>query len=171
MSTREFVLGETLDLLRTLWSVYHGLQKTSKRMSREVGITGSERITIRLLGRFPGIAAGSLADLLHVDPSTLTAVLKRLERRRLIERKRDDRDGRRVLLRLTKAGAAYDVETSGTAEAAVARAIRGLSARQLETTREVLLAVASELDAPRETSDHPRGRARKARHSNAGRTR
>lgn len=164
MPAREFALGETLELLRILWSVYHGLQKTSKRMSEEVGVTGSERIAIRLIGRFPGIAAGRLAELLHVDPSTLTAVLKRLERRGLVERKRDASDGRRVLLRLTRTGAGYDTETSGTAEAAVARALRAFSARHVALTREVLLAVASELDLPEEGgAKRPSGRKRRGR--------
>lgn len=164
-------LSETLDLLRILWSVYHGLQKTSKRMSVTIGLTGAERITIRLIGRFPGIAAGHLADLLHVHPSTLTGVLKALEKRRLLERLVDGGDGRRVLLRLTKAGNRFDIEQDGTAEAAVARAMRSHSPASVHAARQLLITVAAELDSPSRSRVNASARKNRSRSPQRGRAR
>jgi DNA-binding MarR family transcriptional regulator len=58
------------------------------------GVTGPQRLVLRMVGRFPGIAAGRLSEILHVHPSTLTGILKRLEARELLQRKADPRDAR-----------------------------------------------------------------------------
>ena len=49
-----------------------------KRMEQRSGVTGPQRLVLRVVGLFPGISAGALARLLHVHPSTLTGVLHRL---------------------------------------------------------------------------------------------
>ena len=66
--------------MRLLWAVDHGLQRRSKRMAATLGVTGPQRLVIRIVGRFPGISAGRLASILHLHPSTLTGILRRLER-------------------------------------------------------------------------------------------
>jgi MarR family transcriptional regulator, organic hydroperoxide resistance regulator len=142
---RDEALGATLDFMRLLWAVDHGLQRRSKRMETELGVTGVQRMVIRLIGRFPGIAAGRLAELLHVHPSTLTGVLKRLVDRNLALRDRDPDDARRSRFRLTREGARVDATQAGTVEAAVRRALARLSAAQLDASREVLSAVGDEL--------------------------
>src|SRR5580704_311880 len=74
-------LGGVLDFLKLLWALDHGLQTASRDMERRLGVTGPQRMVIRIVGRFPGISAGELASVLHVHPSTLTGVLRRLETR------------------------------------------------------------------------------------------
>lgn len=138
-------LGETLDFMRLLWAVDHGLQSRSKRMESEIGVTGMQRIVIRLIGKNPGIAAGELAELLHVHPSTLTGVLKRLGDRGYVERTRDPEDARRAQFVLRPAGEKVDATQTGTVEAAVRRALARLPANRLGAAREVLGAVAAEL--------------------------
>ncbi len=51
------------------------------------------------------IAVGDLAERLGVTPATASLQLSRLARLRLVTRIRDERDARRVQLRLTEAGA------------------------------------------------------------------
>jgi DNA-binding MarR family transcriptional regulator len=51
------------------------------------------------------VAAGDLARRLGVTPATISIQLARLVRLRLVMREKDSADGRRVLLRLTEAGA------------------------------------------------------------------
>src|SRR5688572_10921067 len=81
-SKSEPSLGDVLDFMRLLWAVDHALQQRSKQMLQTHGITGPQRLVLRVVGRYPGIAAGELANVLHVHPSTLTGVLKRLEKPR-----------------------------------------------------------------------------------------
>jgi DNA-binding MarR family transcriptional regulator len=138
-------LGEVLEFMRLLWAVDHGLQSTSKRMEATLGMTGPQRLVLRLVGRFPGITAGTLAQILHVHPSTLTGVLKRLEKRGLLERRSDPLDGRKALFALTEAGKALDVPATGTVESAVQRVLSRMSRTRILCTQDVLTALADEL--------------------------
>src|SRR5438309_9614455 len=97
-------LGAVLDFMRLLWAVDHGLQSASKRMEARFGVTGPQRLVVRIVGRFPGIAAGRVAEILHVHPSTLTGILKRREQRGVLERRSDPLDARRALFGLTAKG-------------------------------------------------------------------
>jgi DNA-binding MarR family transcriptional regulator len=137
-------LDGPLEFLRLLWAVAHGLESLSKGMTRRLGITGPQRLVVRLVGRFPSITSGQLAQLLHVHPSTLTGVLQRLERRGLLTRQRDGSDRRRALIGLTAEGRRFDVETAGTNEAAVAAMLKQLEPGESTSARRALslLAVA-----------------------------
>ena len=142
---KDSTLGEALEFMRLVWAVDHGLQSLSKRMEATIGLTGPQRLVVRLVGRFPGISAGRLAQLLHVHPSTLTGVLKRLEKRGLLERKSDPLDARRALFQLTQAGRTLDVPADGTVEAAVTRVLGRVSRSRILGAQEVLTALANEL--------------------------
>ena len=97
-------LGLTLDFLRELWALDHAMQKRSKKMAKELGITGPQRLALRLVSRFPGLPAGRLARLLHLHPSTVSGIVKRLASRGLIARGTDGPDRRRAMLRITPTG-------------------------------------------------------------------
>lgn len=140
-------LGDVLDFMRLLWAVDHGLQSRSKRMKRELGVTGPQRFALRIIGRKPGISAGALASVLHLDPSTLTGVLQRLEASGAIKRVVDRRDGRRAVLSLTARGRALDGVKTRTVESAVRRALASVSKRDVATSRGLLTALVRELDA------------------------
>jgi DNA-binding MarR family transcriptional regulator len=94
-------LPDVLQFMQLLWAVVHALERTSKRMSGEIGVTGPQRLVLRVVGLSPGLSAGDLAAVLHVHPSTLTGVLQRLVSQRLLARSDDPRDRRRAILRLT----------------------------------------------------------------------
>ncbi|MGK4004679.1 MarR family transcriptional regulator [Sorangium sp. So ce1036] len=138
-------LGEVLDFMKLLWAVDHGLQSTSKRMEAKMGVTGPQRLVIRIVGRYPGISAGQLAEIMQLHPSTLTGVLKRLQERGIIERRTDPNDGRRALLGLTARGRDLDSLRTGTVEAAVRQALKTMPRRKLEAAQDVLAAVAEAL--------------------------
>ena len=139
-------VGDAIDFLRLIWAVDHALQRRSKAMAATLGITGPQRLVIRIIGRFPSIHAKQLAGILHLHPSSLTAVLKRLERRDLVRRWPDQRDRRRWLLGLTRQGQALNRETPGTIEAAVQRVLKTTTRNNLDATRTVLSKLARELD-------------------------
>src|SRR5579864_2525298 len=84
MATRsEPTLGATLEFMRLLWALDHVLHKRSKWMARRYGVTGPQRLALRVIGREPDVSAGRLAGILKVHPSTLTGILQRVERRGL----------------------------------------------------------------------------------------
>jgi MarR family transcriptional regulator, organic hydroperoxide resistance regulator len=139
-------VGDAIDFLRLVWAVDHALQRRSKAMAATLGITGPQRLVIRIIGRFPSIHARQLAEILHLHPSSLTALLKRLERRDLVRRWPDERDRRRWLLGLTRQGQALNRATPGTIEAAVQRMLDTTTRNDLDVTRAVLGKLARALD-------------------------
>jgi DNA-binding MarR family transcriptional regulator len=155
-------LGEVLDFMRLIWRLDHALQRRSKRMEAELGVTGPQRLVIRIVGRFPGVPAGHLAKLLHVHPSTLTGVLARLEKQGMLRRRLDPRDRRRVSLSLTEAGRAVNVATEGTVESVVETVLATLTPAAVEGARQVLGTLAGRLEALTEPpSRRPPPRARR----------
>ncbi|HEV3057554.1 MAG TPA: MarR family transcriptional regulator [Vicinamibacterales bacterium] len=152
MSTRTRVPNPTyplepvLDFMRLLWSIEHGLQRASKRMESELGITGPQRLVLRVVGRFPGLSAGELADIVRLHPSTITGILQRLVARGLLERERDPGDSRRARLRLKPAARIYTTSSAGTVERAVTQALKQAGRSNVRTARKVLEAVAAKLN-------------------------
>ncbi len=140
-------LGEVLEFLRLVWEVDHALQRASKSMDDAFGVTGPQRLVIRIVGRFPGILAGQLAATLRIHPSTVSDIVRRLERRGLIQRRRDARDGRRILLGLTEQGRSADGERGGTVEGAVQQTLAQLSPVELRGAQSALASLATRLHA------------------------
>ena len=140
-------MGRVLEFMRRLWAVDHGLQSLSKRMQIELGVTGPQRLVLRAIGRMPRSSAGHIARLLSLDPSTLTGILQRLEKKQLVVRMRDKQDRRRALFQLTAAGQRLNSTRAGTVEAAVARATKLVPKKELASTSRVLELLAEALES------------------------
>jgi DNA-binding MarR family transcriptional regulator len=139
-------LDPVLDFMRLLWSIEHGLQSTSKRMEAGLGITGPQRLVLKIVAQFPGIGASELAHVVRLHPSTITGVVQRLVEKRLLVRDRDPEDTRRVRLRVVRHARRYTRKSRGTVEAAVEGALRRAPAAHVRHARKVLLAVANALE-------------------------
>jgi DNA-binding MarR family transcriptional regulator len=98
-----------------------------------------------VIGRAPGGSAGQLAATLHLHPATLTGIIARLERARLISRRAHSVDSRRVCLTLTSAGRAANRRRAGTVEAAVRDALGRASRTDAAAAGRVLVQVAQSL--------------------------
>ena len=138
-------LGDVLEFLRLLWAINHGLNTTSRRMQNEFGITGQQRLVIRIIDAFPGLSAGELAAVLHIHPSTATGILQRLAARQLVARRADPGDARRLRLQLTAKGRRLTAPRVGTVEASVRRTLGRFNAADVRRTRQVLAALSSSL--------------------------
>lgn len=112
-------LPPALAFLRAVWSLAHALDSRSKWMAQRHGVTGPQRMAVRIIGRLPGIPAGTVAKHLHLHPSTVSGVLQRLEERGFVARARDTSDSRRWMFLLTGQGRAIDDAREGTVERAV----------------------------------------------------
>ena len=138
-------LDATLDFMRLLWTIEHALQKRSKRMKAEWGITGPQRLVIRVVARFPGVSAGELAHLLRLHPSTITGILQRLVAARLLRRERDPQDSRRLRLWLTARAGRHARPGTGTVEETVRRVLTRSRPSDIDRARTVLAELAREL--------------------------
>jgi DNA-binding MarR family transcriptional regulator len=131
-------LGPALEFLQRLWGLNGALERLSLRMEKRFGVTAQQRLLIRCLGTRRSMTAGQLATLLKVDRGTVSTALGRLERKGLIERRRDPSDSRRVVLKLTRKGRLLDAPAMGTVEAAVEDLLSAVPAAQIRATRSVL---------------------------------
>jgi DNA-binding MarR family transcriptional regulator len=144
--TRSSDLPDVLAFMEGLWAVVHRMERLSKQMGAAVGVTGPQRLVLRLIGLFPGISAGDLAATLHLHPSTLTGVLKRLEEQQLLTRTIDAADRRRTILALTRRGRRLSDNAARTVEGAVAAALEESPRAQRVATRRFLERLAACLD-------------------------
>ena len=116
-------------------------------MHAELGITGPQRLVLRIVGHHGRMTAGQLAEVLHIHPSSLTGMLRRLEEADLLRRESDPFDRRRALLGLTRRGQRLNDHRDGTIEAVVAGALAKMSKERVAAAKTVLKAIASALDA------------------------
>jgi DNA-binding MarR family transcriptional regulator len=151
-------LGEGLDFMKLLWRLDHALQTASRRMAASLGVTGPQRLALRLVGKFPGITPGETAAILSLHPSTVTLIVGGLERAGLVSRSEDPADRRRTRLRLTPAGRAVATRSAGTVEEAMRRTLARVSSAEREAAARFLSELAAGLEAPR-----ARGSSRPAR--------
>jgi MarR family transcriptional regulator, organic hydroperoxide resistance regulator len=154
----EFALGPTIEFMRSLWRLNHALERLSRRMEAAWGVTAQQRMIIRCVGRYPGMTAGQLAGQLYVDAGTVSTALNRLERKGLLERRRAERDRRRLTLGLTVTGRALDRE-AGTLEHAVERLLREAGSEDISCTRRVLESLTHCLEAEGFLPNAPRAAA------------
>lgn len=138
-------LDPILDFMRLLWSVEHGLQSTSKRMEASLGITGPQRLVLRIVSHRPGLSPGEVARIVHLHPSTMTGILQRLVKKGLLRRERDSKDRRRIRLSSQPAAREFVAASTGTVESAVTRALTRMPMHRVRHAREVLSAIASAL--------------------------
>lgn len=91
------------------------------------------------------VPVGVIGGRLHLDTSTLTPLLKRLEGLGLLQRDRDPADERRVLVTVTKAGEALR-DRATTIPCQIAPRL-GLSVAEEEQLRHTLRQITHALDA------------------------
>jgi DNA-binding MarR family transcriptional regulator len=70
----------------------------------EGGLTFSELLALSRLDRVRSATTSALARAEQITPQAMGATVAALEERGLVERRPDDRDGRRVLVSMTEAG-------------------------------------------------------------------
>jgi DNA-binding MarR family transcriptional regulator len=76
------------------------MRKRFEQNARGLGLTRSQWQVVAFLSRNEGIQQGTLAELLDVEPITLTRILDRLEESDLVERRSHPTDRRIRLLHL-----------------------------------------------------------------------
>ncbi|HAM14338.1 MAG TPA: MarR family transcriptional regulator [Eggerthellaceae bacterium] len=70
----------------------------------ELGLTYTQYLVMLALWEYGDLAVGELGERLYLDSGTLTPLLKKMEAKGLLVRRRDAADERRVSIALTDAG-------------------------------------------------------------------
>jgi DNA-binding MarR family transcriptional regulator len=147
--------ADVVGLLQDLWALDHALQTLSKRMLLRHGVTGPQRLLVRVVGQRSGCSPGQAARLLHLHPATVTRLAARLAEAGYLERRADRRDARRIRLVLTPRGEQIDALRRGTVETAVREVLEASPPGRAREARALLAALAARL-----AGRAPRGRGR-----------
>ncbi len=92
-----------LDSIRRLVRL---LRVSDRQAQVELGVSGAQLFVLTELGKTPALSLGELAARTRTDQSSVSVVVTRLVEAGLITRNRDERDGRRLVLHLTRTGRA-----------------------------------------------------------------
>lgn len=90
----------------SIYSAGHAFNQLYRPMLDEIGLTYPQYLVMVALWSRDGRTVKELGELLFLDSSTLTPLLKRMEAGGLITRTRNPQDERQVLLHLTAEGTA-----------------------------------------------------------------
>jgi DNA-binding MarR family transcriptional regulator len=96
--------------------------------ARDSGVTGLQWRLLAWLFRNPGIRQAALADLIEVEPITLSRMIDRLSEQGLVERRADPADRRAWQLYLTARAQPTIAHLRAIADTLVADALTGISA-------------------------------------------
>jgi DNA-binding MarR family transcriptional regulator len=94
----------------------------------------------------PGLAQVELAERMHADPPTVSRVISSLSRRRLVRTESDQRDRRKMKLRLTVAGERLARELCGSAAEIRGALVLGMSSKEQDALRAALRRVIANLE-------------------------
>jgi len=84
--------------------IIRAIDTRSRSLIQQCGLTSPQLIVLHEIGGRE-ISVGDLAKRVSLSQATITGILDRLEKRVIVARRRDGGDKRRVLVRLTPAGA------------------------------------------------------------------
>ncbi len=76
----------------------------SHKLLEEIGLYPGQPPLLFILNKNDGNSQRELADMMHVKPSTMNVMIKRMEKAGLIERKQDEEDGRASRVYITDKG-------------------------------------------------------------------
>ena len=96
----------------TLYGTSLAINRTYKPLLDELGLTYPQYLVLSVLWEGDGQTIGGIGDLLDLEPSTITPLVKRLEGAGLVTRERNPLDERQVRVRLTPAGADLEAKTA-----------------------------------------------------------
>jgi len=93
------------DILIALRRIMRAIDLHSKKLERSAGLTVPQILLLQALGEAGCTPVSELARLINLSQATVTSILDRLGRKKLVVRNRDSADRRVVTVSLTPEGA------------------------------------------------------------------
>jgi DNA-binding MarR family transcriptional regulator len=128
VETLPFEIGETA----------HTLRKAFDRRACGLGVTRAQWKVLFRLDRNPGLRQIELADMLDIEPITLSRIVDRLEESGLVERSADPTDRRAWRLHVTASAQPLIAKLRAIADEMIADAFAGIDPKHIQITRQVL---------------------------------
>ena len=141
METLPFEIAETA----------HAMRRAFDRSAATLGVTRAQWKVLFRLSRAPGLRQVELADVLDVEPISLSRIVDRLAEAGLVERLPDPSDRRAWRLHVTDKAQPLIGKLRALADGLTAEAIGGIDVQQLEAMRANLAQIRSNLTAAEQT--------------------
>jgi DNA-binding MarR family transcriptional regulator len=101
------------EVLITLRKIIRAIDQHSRHLVKQYGVTGPQLLILKELTRLKEIHISEIAKRVSLSQPTVTDILNRLETKKLIQRKRNESDKRRIIVNVTeKARSIIDREPS-----------------------------------------------------------
>ena len=127
-----------------VYSASHAFTRFYKPRLDALDLTYPQYLVFLVLWEKDDLTVKALGEKLFLDSGTVTPLVKRLEARGLLARRRDDVDERQVRIRLTEAGRALRAQAMAIPLAVMAGT--GLAPDAAEALRQELIALRDRLD-------------------------
>ena len=119
----------------------HALRKSFDRRASALGVTRAQWKVLLRLTRMPRLRQVELADMLDVEPITLSRIVDRLEEAGHVERTPDPADRRVWRLQVTEQAKPLIARLQAVGHDLVEEAFDGIETEELEQVRDVLARV------------------------------
>jgi len=123
-------LTAALDAIRR---IVQSLRVSARAAERRLGVSGAQLFVLHALAEAPAQSLNELAARTFTHQSSVSVVVDRLVRRRLVSRTRSAEDGRRVVLALTPSGRSLLRSSPEVAQIRLIGALRNLSSSECRT--------------------------------------
>jgi MarR family transcriptional regulator, transcriptional regulator for hemolysin len=123
----------------------HAMRRAFDRRAVSLGVTRAQWKVLFRLTRFPGLRQVELAEMLDVEPITLSRIVDRLEEASLVERAPDPADRRAWRLQVTEKAKPLVAKLKALGTELVDEAFEGVEQSDLERVRSVLAQVRENL--------------------------
>jgi len=137
METLAFEIAETA----------HAMRRAFDRRAATLGVTRAQWKVLFRVSRTPGLRQIELADILDVEPITLSRIIDRLSEAGLVERRADPADRRAWRLEVTTKAQPLISKLRALADELMDEAFAGLSAEELDRLRGNLTRIRGNLAA------------------------
>jgi DNA-binding MarR family transcriptional regulator len=125
----------------------HAMRRAFDRRASSLGVTRAQWKVLFRLTRYPGLRQVELAEMLDVEPITLSRIVDRLQEAGLVERAADPADRRAWRLQVTEKAKPLVAKLRTLGTELVEEAFKGVEESELERVRSVLAQVRENLVA------------------------
>lgn len=95
-------VDKTIHIIKTLKYVGHSMKKSFQKQAGDINITGPQGMLIGTLLHNGEMKISDLSEKLSLSNSTVSGIIDRLEKQKIVERIRSEEDRRVVFVRLTE---------------------------------------------------------------------
>jgi MarR family transcriptional regulator, organic hydroperoxide resistance regulator len=138
---------DTVQVVRGLRRIVKALETYSQDVRSTYGVTGPQLWALKTLQREGGMTVGRLAAGLAVHQSSISILLDRLQKRRLVRRVRRPPDHRIVQVELTTRGAIIAAEAPEAAQGRLLHALDAMSAHERHRIRRAVDRLVAAMEA------------------------